>query len=31
MTIASNLKQIREAKGLSQREVSKQIGVANTS
>ena len=31
MTIASNLKQIREAKGLSQREVAKQIGVANTS
>ena len=31
MTIASNLKQIREAKGLSQREVSQQIGVANTS
>ena len=31
MTIASNLKQIREAKGLSQREVSTQIGVANTS
>lgn len=31
MTIASNLKQIRKAKGLSQREVSKQIGVANTS
>ena len=31
MTIVSNLIQIREAKGLSQREVSKQIGVANTS
>ena len=31
MTIASNLKQIREAKGLSQREVAKQIGVANSS
>ena len=31
MTIANHLKQLREAKGLSQREVAKQIGVANTS
>ncbi|GAX47564.1 XRE family transcriptional regulator [Pseudolactococcus reticulitermitis] len=31
MAIANNLVQIREAKGLSQREVAKQIGVANTS
>ncbi|XOQ36157.1 MAG: HTH cro/C1-type domain-containing protein [Lactococcus sp.] len=31
MTIANHLKQLRAAKGLSQREVAKQIGVANTS
>jgi phage repressor protein C with HTH and peptisase S24 domain len=31
MTVADNLKEIREAKGLSQREVAKKIGVANTS
>lgn len=31
MTIADNLKKYREASGISQREVAKQIGVANTS
>lgn len=31
MSIANQLKQLREAKGLSQREVAKKIGVANTS